>query len=76
MLLGAGREKVGDTIDPGAGIVVRRKPGEPVRDGDAVLELQYNHDRRLSEAIQLAEAAITIGSAPPEPRPLILGHVR
>jgi pyrimidine-nucleoside phosphorylase len=75
MLLGAGREKVGDTIDLGAGILVDRKPGDAVRAGDAVLELRYNHDRRLEEAIQLAEAAIEIGSAPPEPRPLVLGHV-
>jgi pyrimidine-nucleoside phosphorylase len=75
MLLGAGREKVGDTIDLGAGILVSRKPGEPVREGDAVLELLYNQDRRLKEAIELAEAAIEIGLAPPEPRPLVLGHV-
>ena len=56
MLLGAGREQVGDTIDPGAGIVIRKKPGAAVAPGEPILELRYNDDRRLAEALRLAEA--------------------
>jgi pyrimidine-nucleoside phosphorylase len=75
MLLGAGREKVTDTIDPGAGIVIRRKPGERVAAGDPILELHYNDGRRLAEAMRLADAAIAVGETPPDAPPLILDHI-
>jgi pyrimidine-nucleoside phosphorylase len=75
MLLGAGREKVDDTIDPGAGIVVRHKPGDEVTAGEPVLELHYNDERRIDHAVQLAASAITIGSVKPEPLPLVIEHI-
>jgi pyrimidine-nucleoside phosphorylase len=75
MLLGAGREQVGDTIDPGAGILIRKKPGAAVTAGEPILELRYNDGRRLSEAVRLAEAAIEVGASPPEAAPLILDHI-
>ena len=46
MLLGAGREKVGDSIDPGAGIMIASKPGAAVAAGQPILELRYNDGRR------------------------------
>jgi len=76
MLLGAGREKVGDSIDPGAGIMIAAKPGAAVAAGQPILELRYNDGRRLDEAVRLAEAAITIGDAPVDAAPLILDHIR
>jgi pyrimidine-nucleoside phosphorylase len=76
MLLGAGREQVGDTIDPGAGIVIASKPGAAVAAGQPILELRYNDGRRLEEAVRLAESAITIGDAPADAAPLILDHIR
>jgi pyrimidine-nucleoside phosphorylase len=75
MLLGAGREKVGDVIDPGAGIVIRRKPGEPVAAGEPVLDLHYNDGARLADAVRLAESAVSIAAAAPEVGPLVLDHV-
>jgi thymidine phosphorylase len=75
MLLGAGREKVDDTIDPGAGIVVRHKPGDEVTAGEPVLELHYNDERRIDHAVQLAASAITIGSVKPEPLPMVIEHI-
>ena len=77
MLLGAGREQVGDTIDPGAGIVIACKPGAAaVAAGQPILELRYNDGRRLEEAVRLAESAIAIGDAPADAAPLILDHIR
>jgi pyrimidine-nucleoside phosphorylase len=75
MLLGAGREKVDDTIDPGAGIVVRHKPGDEVTAGEPVLELHYNDERRIDHAVELAASAIAIGSVRPEPLPLVIEHI-
>jgi thymidine phosphorylase len=73
--LGAGRDRVEDSIDPGVGIVVAARPGDQVREGDAVLELHYRDRGRLDRARAWAEQAIGIGDSRPAPRPLILEEV-
>ena len=75
MALGAGRQRIEDRIDPGAGVLIARKPGEWVRAGDTILELLYNDDRGLGEASVLAHAAIRLTAEPVVPRPLVLGAV-
>ena len=75
MLLGAGREKASDVIDPGVGIVIRAKPGDWVGAGDPVLELSYRDARRLPDASRMAEAAMRIDDAAPAPAPLILDEI-
>jgi pyrimidine-nucleoside phosphorylase len=74
--LGAGRDRVEDRIDPGVGIIVRRKPGEEVRKGEAILELHYRDGTRLQTAVSLASQAAVIGEERPATSPLILGEVR
>jgi thymidine phosphorylase len=76
MALGAGRQRVEDRIDHGAGVVVARRPGEEVRVGEPVIELLYNDEAGVREAIALARQAIAISDEPPALRPLILGVVR
>lgn len=76
MLLGAGREKASDVIDPGVGITVRAKPGDRLETGDPVLDLHHRNDPRLAEAVQVAASAIEIGDAPPAPAPLVLEEIR
>ncbi len=71
MLLGAGRDRVDATVDPAAGIMLHRKPGDPVVKGEAIMDLHYNDDRRLGEAVRLAEASIEVGPEPPRPVPLV-----
>jgi thymidine phosphorylase len=75
MELGAGRQRIEDRIDHGAGVVVVKKPGEWVRGGDAITELLYNANRGLGEASALAHAAIRLSTEPVAPRPLVLGTV-
>jgi pyrimidine-nucleoside phosphorylase len=75
MALGAGRRRIEDHIDHGAGVLVAKKPGEQVRAEDTVLELLYNDERGLEEASALAREAIHIAVAPPALRPLVLGVV-
>jgi thymidine phosphorylase len=75
MVLGAGRQRIEDRIDHGSGVLIARKPGEQVSGGDIILELLYNDDRGLDEACRLAEAAISLSSAPPPLRPLVLGTI-
>jgi len=75
MALGAGRRRIGDRIDYGAGVLVEKKPGESVRVGDTIMELLYNDDRHLEEASALARAAIQLTTEPIVPSPLMLGTV-
>jgi pyrimidine-nucleoside phosphorylase len=75
MALGAGRQRIEDGIDHGAGILIARKPGEPVTAGEVILELLYNDDRGLAEASRLAEAAISLSNEPPALRPLVIDTV-
>ena len=73
MVLGAGRQRIEDRIDHGSGVLVAKKPGEQVSAGETIVELLYNDDRGVGEASRLAEAAISLSSAPPRLRPLVLG---
>ena len=75
-VLGAGRQRIGDGVDYGSGVVISKKPGEPVAAGEIILELLYNDDRGLAEAINLATAAISVTDTPPHLRPLVHGVVR
>jgi pyrimidine-nucleoside phosphorylase len=72
MLLGAGRTRVEDTIDPGVGVMIRAHRGEQVRQGDALVELHYRDPGPLESAVQLAQRAYTIEDAAPAPQPLLL----
>ena len=74
VLLGAGRDRLDAPIDPAAGVLVLRKPGDRVASGEPILELHYNGGR-IAEALQLAERAISIGPEPPEVMDLVLDHV-
>jgi len=75
VLLGAGRNRVEDKVQPGVGAVVLARPGDPVREGDVLLELHYRDDDRLPGALALLEGACPIDDAPPAVGPMILEEV-
>jgi pyrimidine-nucleoside phosphorylase len=72
MLLGAGRDRVEDTIDPAVGAIIQAQRGESVRPGDGLVSVHYNADARLPQALEMLRAAWTIADAPPPEAPLIL----
>lgn len=74
--LGAGRDRVEDSIDHAAGIMVVVKPGVELRAGDPVLELHYRDRARLAAAAALAARAIKIEDNQPIVEPLVVGEVR
>ena len=76
VVLGAGRDRVEDPVDPAVGIFVNAKPGARIHAGDPLLEIIYRDNARLERALALAGSAIEIGDEPPATRPLILGEVR
>jgi len=63
MVLGAGREKVEDVIDPGAGLVVGKKLGDEVRKGEPLVTLHYNDPSRLFEAEGMIQQAYSLDGA-------------
>jgi pyrimidine-nucleoside phosphorylase len=75
VLLGAGRERKDDPIDPAAGVLVLKHLGDEVAAGDTVLELHCNTVPTADDAEQLARGAVTIGDAPPPAAPLALAWV-
>ena len=74
--LGAGRDRVDDSVDPAVGILVNAKPGSKVSAGETVLEVIYRDKGKLDPALDLIKRAIVIKDKPPPHRPLIVGEVR
>ena len=74
MLLGAGRETKHSIIDPTAGIILRKKVGETVEQGEVIAELHYNtpYAYRLDEAVKAIQDAYVIDEMQPKILPLIL----
>jgi pyrimidine-nucleoside phosphorylase len=75
MLLGAGRARADMRIDLAAGVTLLKKPGDAVKSGDHVLELHYNDDAALAEAVDVARAALAISTEPVPPAPLVMAWV-
>ena len=73
--LGAGREKKEDAIDPSAGLILRKKPGDRVRAGDVLAEFFAASESQCRTAEETFRAALRFGEAPPEPRPLIFDRI-
>lgn len=67
VVLGAGRNRVEDAVDPAVGLVLHVKEGEVVQAGAPLVELHYGLKSRLEEAMRLLAQAFVIEGAP---RPL------
>ncbi len=71
MTLGAGRTRKEDVIDPGVGVVLRRKVGDAVSRGDPIADVHAADAGRGTEVAARVQAAYTIGPEAPAPRSLI-----
>jgi pyrimidine-nucleoside phosphorylase len=76
MLLGAGRNRAEDKVDPAVGVIVRASLGERVDPGDPILELHYRDELALAAAMPMLREAVKIGKKQPAQVELILGEVR
>jgi len=65
VLLGAGRERMGDEIDPAAGIVLTKKTGDEVKAGEPLAMFHYGDMASLAEAEDAFYSGVEIG--PKEP---------
>ncbi len=71
VVLGGGREKKEDTIDPAVGIVLHKKVSDRVTVGEALCTIHYNDESRMFAAKRLLEQSFSIGDSMPPPRKLI-----
>ncbi len=71
MLLGAGRETVDSRIDPAVGLVLHKKVGDLVLQGEPLLTVHVNDRSRLDEALAVLQAAVEVGPEAPPTVPLV-----
>ena len=75
LLLGAGRNRKEDVIDPTAGIILHAKTGDEVKAGQPIATLYTSNAALLDAAEAKLLASTCIGGSKPAARPLILGVV-
>ena len=71
-LIGAGRDRKEDAIDPAVGIILEVKAGEKVDAGSVLCRLYYTKEDRVEEAAEMVEDAFRISAQRPDERELIL----
>jgi pyrimidine-nucleoside phosphorylase len=76
VILGGGREKKEDSVDPAVGIVLHKKVADQVSAGEPLCTIHYNSESRAAQAKHLLEQSYQIADAPPTPRNLIHRIIR
>jgi len=72
VVLGGGRERKEDSVDPAVGIVLHKKVGDAVSAGEPLVTIHYNAETRAARARQLLEESYQISaSSARDKKPLI-----
>ena len=72
VLLGGGRARKEDSVDPAVGIMIHKKVGDKVSVGEPLCTVFYNSAERMASAAPLIEQSYTIAAAAPlKARPLV-----
>ena len=71
VMLGGGRERKEDSVDPAVGVVLHKKVGDQVNENEPLATIHYNSDARGERARQLIAESIQVQDAAPLKRPLI-----
>ncbi|MBR0421430.1 MAG: pyrimidine-nucleoside phosphorylase [Clostridia bacterium] len=75
-MLGAGRAKKEDTIDPAVGLIMHRRVGDRLSIGEPFCTLYVNDETHLEEAVALLHESMTISLEKPAPSPLVYAIVK
>ncbi len=71
LMIGAGRAKVTDRIDPAVGILMKKRYGDHVSENEPYAYIYINDETHLEDAERYLAAAVTFTDEAPEPLPLI-----
>ena len=75
IMLGAGRMKVDDVIDPGAGIILNKKVGDRIADNETLAVIHTGNNQILQTAADRLGKAFIIADEPASPQPLIRAFI-
>ncbi len=75
VILGGGRERKEDSIDPAVGIAVHKKIGDKVSPGEPLCTIYCHSDAQAARAKKLLEESYEISPAPPPHRPSLIHRV-
>ena len=73
--LGAGRARKEDRVDHAAGLLLRKRVGDPVRTGEVLAELHADDDARLDAGERRFRSAAVLGERAPDRKPLVLERI-
>jgi pyrimidine-nucleoside phosphorylase len=73
--LGGGRRRMGDTIDPSVGFVIRARPGDVVQAGEPLATIFASDEAGVAAGMAALSESITIAEEADPPLPLISHRV-
>jgi pyrimidine-nucleoside phosphorylase len=71
VVLGGGREKKEDSVDPAVGIILHKQVADRVAAGEPLCTIMYNSESRAAQAKQLLAQCYQISDSPPVAKKLI-----
>jgi pyrimidine-nucleoside phosphorylase len=71
MMLGGGRERKEDAVDPAVGLVLAAKVGDAVEPGATLCDVHYNDGSQLATVMNLLAESFEIGEKQPHISPLV-----
>lgn len=66
--LGGGRMKLDDKIDRAAAVRLKAKIGDAVKAGDTIIEIHYNDESKLNEALKYLHGCFDVSDAAQKPK--------
>jgi pyrimidine-nucleoside phosphorylase len=75
VILGGGRERKEDSVDPAVGIVIHKKIGDHVGVGEALCTIHCHSEAQAARAKRLLEESYRISAAPPAHKPSLIHRV-
>jgi len=75
-VLGAGRATKEDSIDPAVGLVMHKRVGDPIEQGEAICTLYVNDETNLTAATETMLEAVKIGTKPDHASPMVYDVIR
>jgi thymidine phosphorylase len=75
VILGGGRERKEDSVDPAVGIVVHKKVGDKVSGGESLCTIHCHSDAQAARAKTLLEESYQIAAAPPAHKTSLIHRV-
>jgi thymidine phosphorylase len=73
--LGAGRSRPGERVQPGAGLRIHRRAGEPVAAGEPLFTLYTDTPERFEAAMAELDGGWSVDDVAPARRPLIIDRI-